>query len=94
LHGRLVCLCGGLHGELNPTAAALLGFLHSGELSGYDLAKAAAEIIGDFWHVTRSQVYRELAALSACGLVTPAGTGPRAKRPYRITGAGRAAFGD
>lgn len=78
--------------ELNPTAAALLGFLADGELSGYDLAKTADEIIGDFWHVTRSQVYRELAALSSAGLVAPAGTGPRAKRPYRITGAGREAF--
>jgi DNA-binding PadR family transcriptional regulator len=80
--------------ELNPTAAALLGFLHDGELSGYELAKAAAEIIGDFWHVTRSQVYRELTALSARGFVEPAGVGPRAKRPYRITEAGRAAFTD
>jgi DNA-binding PadR family transcriptional regulator len=78
--------------ELNPTAAALLGFLAQGELSGYDLSKAAGEIIGDFWHVTRSQVYRELAALSDGGLVAPVGTGPRAKRPYRITEAGREAF--
>jgi DNA-binding PadR family transcriptional regulator len=78
--------------ELNPTAAALLGFLTGGELSGYELAKAADEIIGDFWHVTRSQVYRELAALSERGLAVPAGTGPRARQPYRITEAGREAF--
>ena len=78
--------------ELNPTAAALLGFLADGELSGYDLAKAASEVTGDFWHVTRSQVYRELAALGTAGLVTPASTGPRAKRPYQITAAGREAF--
>jgi DNA-binding PadR family transcriptional regulator len=79
--------------ELNPTAAAMLGFLAGGELSGYELAKAADEFIGDFWHVTRSQVYRELAALSERGLVEPAGTGPRARQPYRITEAGREAFG-
>jgi DNA-binding PadR family transcriptional regulator len=78
--------------ELNPTAAALLGFLAGGEFSGYELAKAADEIIGDFWHVTRSQVYRELAVLSERGLVTAVGTGPRARRPYRITAAGRDAF--
>jgi DNA-binding PadR family transcriptional regulator len=80
--------------ELNPTAAALLGFLDAGELSGYELAKAATEIIGDFWHVTRSQVYRELASLTEHGLIEPAGdgSGPRARRPYRITPAGRAAF--
>lgn len=80
--------------ELNPTAAALLGFLHDGELSGYELAKAAAEIIGDFWNVTRSQVYRELAKLNEWGLVEPAGLGPRAKRPYRITEAGKTAFAE
>jgi DNA-binding PadR family transcriptional regulator len=80
--------------ELNPTAAALLGFLDAGELSGYELAKTAGEIIGDFWHVTRSQVYRELADLSARGLISPAGAGPRAKRPFRITQAGRAAFAE
>jgi DNA-binding PadR family transcriptional regulator len=80
--------------ELNPTAAALLGFLADGALSGYDLAKAASEVTGDFWHVTRSQVYRELAALGTAGLVTPASTGPRAKRPYQITEAGRVAFAD
>jgi len=78
--------------ELNPTAAALLGFLAEGELSGYELAKVADEIIGDFWHVTRSQVYRELSALSERGLVAPAGNGPRARQPYRITEAGREAF--
>lgn len=78
--------------DLNPTAAALLGFLATGELSGYELAKTAAELIGDFWHVTRSQVYRELAGLTERGLIAPTGTGPRAKRPYRITEAGRAAF--
>ena len=80
--------------EVNPTAAALLGFLAEGELSGYELAKAAGEIIGDFWHVTRSQVYRELAVLSERGLIAPAGTGPRAKQPYRITEAGREAFAE
>ena len=73
--------------ELNPTAAALLGFLAGGELSGYELAKAADEIIGDFWHVTRSQVYRELSALSERGLAAPAapgrGPGSRTGSPRR-----------
>jgi DNA-binding PadR family transcriptional regulator len=80
--------------ELNPTAAALLGLLHGGALSGYELSKAATEIIGDFWHVTRSQVYRELARLNTWELITPAGSGPRAKRPYQITEAGKTAFAD
>lgn len=80
--------------ELNPTAAAMLGLLHGGALSGYELSKAATEIIGDFWHVTRSQVYRELARLNTWGFIAPTGSGPRAKQPYEITEAGRSAFAD
>jgi DNA-binding PadR family transcriptional regulator len=78
--------------ELNPTAAAILGFLDAGELSGYDLAQAAAEIIGDFWHVTRSQVYRDLAQLAANGLVEKGEPAARARQPYRLTEAGRGEF--
>jgi DNA-binding PadR family transcriptional regulator len=78
--------------DLNPTAAAMLGFLADEPLSGYELAKAAEAFIGDFWHVTRSQVYRELAQLAARGLVEPGDVMPRARVPYRLTEAGRAAF--
>ncbi len=78
--------------DLNPTAAAILGFLADGELSGYELAKAAEELIGDFWHVTRSQVYRELAQLATRGLVEPGEVTRRSRVPYRLTDAGRSAF--
>jgi DNA-binding PadR family transcriptional regulator len=80
--------------DLNPTAAAILGFLDAGQLSGYDLAQAADAFIGDFWHVTRSQVYRELAQLTARGLVEPGAATARARQPYRLTEAGRSAFAD
>ena len=79
-------------GRLNATAAALLGFLHAGEQSGYELAGTAQQVIGDFWTVTRSQVYRELAALAERRLVEEGERGARSRRPYRITAAGRAAF--
>ena len=78
--------------QLNPTAAALLGFLHAGEASGYELMGAAEAFIADFWRVTRSQVYRELAALDDRGLVEVGATGPRSRRPYRLTEPGREAF--
>lgn len=78
--------------DLNPTAASLLGFLHAGEASGYELVGIAQAFIGDFWSLTRSQVYRELATLAERGLVTAGATGMRARRPYRLTDAGRAAF--
>jgi DNA-binding PadR family transcriptional regulator len=70
----------------------MLGFLADGPLSGYELAKAAEAFIGDFWHVTRSQVYRELAQLAARGLVEPGAVMQRSRVPYRLTEAGRSAF--
>jgi DNA-binding PadR family transcriptional regulator len=78
--------------ELNSTAAALLGLLHGQDASGYELWNAAREFIGDFWTVTRSQVYRELAALDERGLIEAQPVGPRSRRTYRLTGEGRAAF--
>jgi len=78
--------------ELNPTAASLLGFLHGGPASGYDLVGIAEAVIGDFWSLTRSQVYRELADLASRGLIRAQPAGPRAKRPYELTDAGREAF--
>ena len=78
--------------DLNATAASLLGFLHGGDYSGYELVGVADAVIGDFWSLTRSQVYRELAWLAHRGLIAAGETGPRARRRYRVTPAGRAAF--
>jgi len=77
---------------LNPTAASLLGFLHDGPQSGWDLVATAERVIGGFWSLTRSQVYRELTAMTAAGLVEPGEPGARDRRPYRLTDAGRTAF--
>jgi len=80
--------------RLNATAGALLGFLRSGPRSGYDLVVEAEEVIGGFWTITRSQVYRELADLAERGLVERTEPGPRDRQPFRITAAGREAFRD
>jgi DNA-binding PadR family transcriptional regulator len=77
---------------VNATAAALLGLLHEGPMSGGQLVAAAGERFGSFFSVTRSQVYRELPALAAAGLLEQAEQGPRASRHYAITAAGRRAF--
>jgi DNA-binding PadR family transcriptional regulator len=77
---------------LNPTAASLLGFLHDGPLTGWGLEQAVERSLGGFWNVTRSQIYRELRSLDAAGLVEPGEVGPRDRRPYRITDAGRRTF--
>ncbi|MGQ4598434.1 helix-turn-helix transcriptional regulator [Nocardia sp. R6R-6] len=77
---------------LNSTAASLLGFLHEGPMSGWDLVSEAQDRIGDFWTITQSQVYRELAAMDAAGLVEKGETGARERTPYHLTDAGRVAF--
>ena len=79
---------------LNPTAASMLGFLHHGPASGWDLATKAQRTIGEFWNVTRSQVYRELKLLDSAGYVTARNGGARDRQPYHITSSGRAAFAE
>jgi DNA-binding PadR family transcriptional regulator len=79
---------------LNATAASLLGFLHDGPMTGWDLVVTAQDRIGDFWSLTQSQVYRELAAMAATGLVRAGERGRRDRQPYAITDAGRAAFAE
>jgi DNA-binding PadR family transcriptional regulator len=78
--------------RLNATAGALLGLLRDGPRSGYELVAAAEQMIGGFWTITRSQVYRELAALADRGLLRRGQTGPRDRQPYHLTATGRVAF--
>jgi len=78
---------------LNDTAASLLGFLNGlGPMTGFDLTASATNITGDFWHVTKSQVYRELKLLAEMGYLSLLETGSRDKQPYAITPLGRDAF--
>ncbi|HSG45529.1 MAG TPA: PadR family transcriptional regulator [Anaerolineales bacterium] len=48
---------------------AILGFLYSEPLSGYDLKKAFDQSVRHFWPANQSQIYRTLAALKEDGLV-------------------------
>ncbi len=77
---------------LNPTAASLLGFLEMGPQSGYELAAEIETSIGNFWNISRSQVYRELSLLEANGYVRVGKTGVRERKPYTLTPLGRRAF--
>jgi DNA-binding PadR family transcriptional regulator len=76
---------------MNATQASLLALLDGcgGELTGGELVRVAELRIGQFWSLTRSQVYRELAVLERDQLVEPGEPGPRDARPVRVTGAGR-----
>lgn len=78
--------------KLNATAASLLGFLHERPMAGWDLVNTAQERIGNFWTLTRSQVYRELTAMAEAGLIEAGERGKRDRQPFKLTEAGRAAF--
>lgn len=78
--------------RLNATAASLLGLLHRGSMTGWDLARQAETMLGDFWNVTPSQIYRELRTLEQSGLVEAGPAGTRDKKPFTITERGREAF--
>jgi DNA-binding PadR family transcriptional regulator len=78
--------------ELNGTQASLLGFLHGGPRTGWDLLDEIGRGLGRFWNLTPSHVYRELKALEERGLIEAGDPGPRDRRPFAITRKGRAAF--
>ena len=78
--------------DLNPTAASLLGYLDVGPMTGWDINEFVRASIGNFWNVTRSQIYRELRTLTERGYVKAGSSGPRDRVPYAITNKGRAAF--
>ncbi|MBO0871288.1 MAG: PadR family transcriptional regulator, partial [Micromonosporaceae bacterium] len=77
---------------VNATAAALLGLLHDGPMTGGQLMAAAEKRLGAYWSMTRSQVYRELPALAEAGYVKLGKPGARSSQPYSITPAGKRAF--
>ncbi len=71
---------------------ALLCLLVRGPSTGYDLAAQLRRPIGYYWTARHSQIYPELARLEGAGLVTHeagSGPGPREKKTYTITAAGR-----
>ncbi len=80
--------------KLNSTACTLLGFLHDRPMTGWDLAEAVQLTIGNWWNMSRSQVYRELKTLEQGGYAVGGDRGARDKRHYTITEDGRAAFRD
>jgi DNA-binding PadR family transcriptional regulator len=78
---------------LNATAASILGLLAREPMSGWELYSGFEHSIGNFWSLTRSQVYRELRTLAAGGLVEIGATGARERRVCTITPRGRETFG-
>jgi PadR family transcriptional regulator, regulatory protein AphA len=70
---------------------ALLGLLAEEPASGYDLTRKFERVLQRYaWHAQNSQIYPELNQLSRDGLAAVVEQGPRGRRTYAITDAGRA----
>ena len=69
---------------------AALGLLAQEPGSGYDLLKQFEQSMANVWPATQSQLYGELNKLANAGLIEVSDIGPRSRKEYRITEAGRA----
>jgi DNA-binding PadR family transcriptional regulator len=69
---------------------AALGLLAQHPGSGYDLLKRFQLSVGNVWSATQSQLYGELNKLADAGLIEVGDIGPRGRKEYRVTDAGRA----
>lgn len=69
---------------------AALGLLAQHPGSGYDLLKRFETSMANVWPATQSQLYGELNKLAAAGLIEVSDIGPRGRKEYRVTEAGRA----
>src|SRR5690349_8990079 len=69
---------------------AALGLLAQEPGSGYDLLKHFEKSMANVWPATQSQLYGELNKLADAGLIEVSDVGPRGRKEYRITDAGRA----
>jgi DNA-binding PadR family transcriptional regulator len=69
---------------------AALGLLAQSPGSGYDLLRHFEKSMANVWPATQSQLYGELNKLADAGLIEVSVIGPRGRKEYRITEAGRA----
>lgn len=68
---------------------AALGLLAQHPGSGYDLLKRFEKSMANVWPATQSQLYGELNRLADDGLIEVSDIGPRGRKEYRVTAAGR-----
>ena len=79
-------------GQRNRLQYIILGLLNQQPQTGYDLAKAFENEIGEFWQAQHSQIYPMLKRLEAAGEITHEDTvaGEKlAKKQYSLTPTGR-----
>lgn len=80
--------------SLTPTSYVVLGLLEqAGPSTSYELKRAVAAGLGNFWSIPHSQVYAEPARLAGAGYVSEERErGGRRRRVYSLTGAGQRAL--
>jgi PadR family transcriptional regulator, regulatory protein AphA len=80
--------------RLTPTSYIVLGMLEAlGEATPYDLKRAVAAGLGDFWSLQHAQLYTEPARLAASGHLTERREeGGRRRKHYKVTARGRRAL--
>jgi len=78
--------------ELSPTAKVVLGMIALGERTGYDIKRVVERSTAFFWGASFGQIYPELARLEGAGLISGSSRGPRGRKEYEITAAGRRAL--
>ncbi|WP_285480329.1 PadR family transcriptional regulator [Amycolatopsis sp. NBRC 101858] len=69
---------------------AVLGMLADEPGSGYDLLRRFERAMANVWPATQSQLYGELGKLETAGMIHVLAEGPRGRKEYEITEAGRA----
>jgi PadR family transcriptional regulator, regulatory protein AphA len=76
--------------ELSDSAYTVLGMLRLGAQSGYEIQRAAEASTRFFWAISPNQVYSNLAALEAEGLIVsePSPRGERKRTFYELTAEG------
>jgi DNA-binding PadR family transcriptional regulator len=78
-----------MYDRLVSLRIAALGLLARQPASGYDLLRYFEKSMANVWPATQSQLYGELNKLADAELIEVSDIGPRGRKEYRITEAGR-----
>ena len=79
----------GDNGHVVSLRHSLLGLIAAKPTTGYELAKLFQASLANVWSAQLSQIYPELNRLLDADLIRVVETGPRGRKTYEITDAGR-----